>query len=81
MAEMFEISETQRCSIVTDTTLMLGELQWYLLRSSKLMSDKRDRVWEEASYGIKIERSEPTGCSAGPENEGDSTTRVRTDEL
>jgi hypothetical protein len=57
---MFQISESQRYSIVTDATSMLGELHWYLLRSSKLMSDERSRVWDELSYGIKIERREPT---------------------
>lgn len=57
---MFEISASQRSSILTDTTSMLGQLHWYLLKSSKIMSDERDRVWEELSYGIKIERHEPT---------------------
>jgi hypothetical protein len=57
---MFKISVSQRSSILTDTASLLGELHWYLLRSSKLMSDKRDRVWEESSDGLKVERHEPT---------------------
>jgi hypothetical protein len=57
---MIEISESQRYSIVTDTTSMLGELHWYLLRSSKLMSDERDRVWEDLSFGVRVERREST---------------------
>ena len=57
---MFEISASQRSSILTDSASMLGELHWYLLRSSKLMSDERNRVWEEFTYGIRIERREPT---------------------
>ena len=57
---MFEISESQRSSIVTDTTSMLGDLHWYLLRSSKLMSDKRSRVLEEHSLGLTFERHELT---------------------
>lgn len=39
---MFEITESHRYSILTDTTSMLGELHWYLLRSSKLISDEQD---------------------------------------
>jgi hypothetical protein len=57
---MFEISDPQRPSILTDTTSMLGELHWYLLRSSKLMSDKRSRVLEEHSFGLTFERRELT---------------------
>ena len=57
---MFEISASQRSSILTDTASMLGELHWYLLKSSKLMNDERDRVWEELSYGLMIKRHEPT---------------------
>ena len=57
---MFEISESHRYSILTKTTSMLGELHWYLLRSSKFMSDKRFRVWEESYDEFRIERHEPT---------------------
>jgi hypothetical protein len=57
---MFEKPELFRYSIVTDTTSMLGELHWYLLRSSKLMSDKQCRVWEEHSFGLRSERRELT---------------------
>jgi len=57
---MFEISASQRSSILTAAASMLGELHWYLLKSSKLMRDERDRIWEEVSHGIRIERCEPT---------------------
>jgi hypothetical protein len=57
---MFEVSALQRSSILTDTASMLGELHWYLLKSSRLMRDERDRVWEELSDGLKIERRERT---------------------
>jgi hypothetical protein len=56
---MFEISDSQRSSILTDTTSMLGELHWYLLQSSKLMSDKQSRVLEE-QFGLTFERHELT---------------------
>ena len=57
---MFEISDPQRSSILTDTTSMLGELHWYLLKSSKLMSDKRSQVLEEHSFGLTFEQHELT---------------------
>jgi len=57
---MFEISTPQRSSILTDAASMLGKLHWYLLRSSKLMSDERERVFEVPSYGLRIERHELT---------------------
>jgi hypothetical protein len=57
---MFEIAESRRYCILTDTTSMLAELHWYLLRSSKLMSDVWDRALEEVSFGINIQRHEPT---------------------
>jgi hypothetical protein len=57
---MCAISASQRSSIMTDTTSMLGELHWYLLRSSKLMSDKRYRIWEENFGGLRAERRELT---------------------
>jgi hypothetical protein len=46
---MFEISESQRYPILTDTTSMLGELHWCLLKSSAVMSSARVRVWEKFS--------------------------------
>ena len=57
---MFQIPDSKRYSIVTDTTSMLAELHWYLLKSSKLMSDERDRVMEVFSCEVKIERREST---------------------
>ncbi len=57
---MFEISDPQRSSILTDTASLLGELHWYLLRSSKLMCDKRSRVLKEHSLGLTFERHELT---------------------
>ena len=57
---MFETTELQRYSILTDTTAMLAELHWYLLRSSRLMSELRYRSLEGFSFGIKIEHHEPT---------------------
>ena len=57
---MVEIPETKRNSILTGTTSMLGQLHWYLLKSSKVMSDERERVWEEISNGFRAERYELT---------------------
>lgn len=57
---MFEITESQRYSILTDTTAMLAELHWYLLRSSRLMSERRYRALEGFSFGIRIEHHEAT---------------------
>jgi hypothetical protein len=39
---------------------MLAELHWYLLRSSKLMSDARHRALDGGLFGIRIERHELT---------------------
>ena len=61
MAEMIQISDSKRYSIVTDTTSMLAELHWYLRRSSRLMSNERNRVVMEVfSSELKIESREPT---------------------
>ena len=57
---MFTVSASQRSSILTETTSMLGELHWYLLRSSKLMSQKRYQMLEEHSFGLTLERQELT---------------------
>ncbi|MGH9342813.1 MAG: hypothetical protein ACRD19_03500, partial [Terriglobia bacterium] len=57
---MFEISAPQSSFILNGTASMLGELHWYLLRSSKLMGDERDRVLEGLSGGSGVERREST---------------------